>query len=187
MRFVFNERKAAEAAAFLLEKRGGRMEYFVLIKLLYLADRQALADNGFPITGDRWVSMPHGPVLSRILDTIHYGARTETGPASPWFEYVSEPRGYEVELRKGPPADGELSDYDVTTLADVFDRYGGMDKWTLRDLTHRLPEYTDPDGSVLQIEPEAVLRAAGASDGTIRAISEDAEAVWSLRRALQPQ
>jgi hypothetical protein len=33
----FNERKATEAAAYLLKLRGGRMSYMKLIKLLYLA------------------------------------------------------------------------------------------------------------------------------------------------------
>ena len=69
----FNERKATQAAAFLLKIRGGRMSYLKLIKLLYLADRAALARWGRPITTDRHVSMNHGPVLSRVLDLVNDG------------------------------------------------------------------------------------------------------------------
>ena len=42
MRLPFNEAKATEAAARLLEKSGGKMKYLQLIKLLYFADREAL-------------------------------------------------------------------------------------------------------------------------------------------------
>ncbi len=53
----FNERKATQAAAYLLQMRGGTMSYMKLIKLLYLADRAALVRFGRPITTDRYVSM----------------------------------------------------------------------------------------------------------------------------------
>jgi hypothetical protein len=35
-----------------------------LIKLMYLAERLSLQRYGEPLTGDRLVSMPDGPVLS---------------------------------------------------------------------------------------------------------------------------
>jgi uncharacterized phage-associated protein len=63
----FNERKATQAAAYLLKRRGGKMSYMKLIKLLYFADRVALSRFGRPITTDRYVSMDRGPVLSHIL------------------------------------------------------------------------------------------------------------------------
>ena len=43
----FNERKATEAAAHLLALRGGQMHYLKLLKLLYIADREALAVGVF--------------------------------------------------------------------------------------------------------------------------------------------
>ncbi len=46
------------------------MSYMKLIKLLYLADREALARWGRPITTDTYVAMKHGPVLSYILNLI---------------------------------------------------------------------------------------------------------------------
>ncbi|MGE0134681.1 MAG: hypothetical protein AB7L91_10365 [Dehalococcoidia bacterium] len=48
MQFVFDERRAAQAAAQLLELRGGRMPYMKLIKLLYWADRESLIETGTP-------------------------------------------------------------------------------------------------------------------------------------------
>src|SRR5438552_2018304 len=99
MRFHFNDRKTAQAAAYLLQLHGGSMEYMKLIKLLYLADRGVLLAIGQPITGDRLVSMKHGPVLSRVLDFITHGPeRTQ----SEWFSYVAEPEGYSVALKREP-------------------------------------------------------------------------------------
>ncbi len=86
MRYLFEEKKAAQAAAYLLKLHGEPMKYFVLIKLLYLADRQSLIETGLPITGDKMVSMPHGPVLSQILDLIQAGKQDDS---SPWFHYCS--------------------------------------------------------------------------------------------------
>ena len=39
---AFNERKAAQMAAFFLHQGGGKLEVLKLMKLLYLADRQAM-------------------------------------------------------------------------------------------------------------------------------------------------
>jgi uncharacterized phage-associated protein len=58
VRFPFDERKAAQAAAYLLKKHDGRLNFMKLIKLLYLADRKSLLENGKPITGDRMLAMP---------------------------------------------------------------------------------------------------------------------------------
>lgn len=56
MKQVFNERKAAQAAAYLLHKAEGTMDYRQLMALLYLADRRSLIETGHSITGDeaRW-------------------------------------------------------------------------------------------------------------------------------------
>ena len=93
MRFPFNKRKAAQAAAHLLFRHSGRLSYLLLIKLLYLADRLSLVEVGQPITGDKMVSMPHGPVLSEIYDFINWSS-PEDQPI--WFEYISEKEGYDV-------------------------------------------------------------------------------------------
>jgi hypothetical protein len=160
MRFRFNERKAAEAAAHLLAMRGGKMHYIKLLKLLYLADRQCLIETGFTITGDRMVSMPKGPVLSEVYDLILEEPR-DPG-ASPWLAFVSPPTpDYKVELRQQPPAIGELSDYEIGILRGVFGRYGGMYRFDLVDLVHELPEWEDPHGSSLPIEPAKILWLAG--------------------------
>lgn len=58
IRFVFNERKAAQAAAFLLRLADGQMDAHQLMTMLYLADREALLDRGYPITGSAMANIP---------------------------------------------------------------------------------------------------------------------------------
>jgi uncharacterized phage-associated protein len=178
LRFVFDEQKAGESAAHLLQAAGGSMPYIKLIKLMYLADRHCLIESGFPITGDHMVSMPKGPVLSSVLERISHGPRDEV--ASPWFNFVSEPEHYDVNLMNPPPQEGRLSDYQISVLMDVFGKYGHMDKWALVDLTHKLPEWQDPHGSSLPIHPETIWRAVGKSDEEIKDRAGEAESVWFM-------
>jgi len=172
VRFPFKERKAAQAAAFLLAKHEDRLNYMKLIKLLYLADRQALVERGKPITGARMVSMPYGPVLSEILNLINLGRRYEN--PSPWFEYISAPEGYDVRRINRDTTYNELSDHEEQILADVDATFGRMNKWALVDWTHELPEWRDPQGSSLPIEPSDILRAEGRSEHDIQRIAKNA-------------
>jgi uncharacterized phage-associated protein len=170
MKFVFNEEKAAEAAAFLLERAGGSMPYIRLIKLLYLADRQSLIETGQPIVGDQAVSMDHGPVLSVVYDLIKGSRQSRL-----WPRFVTRD-GYDVRLQQPPPRDGALSDYELDVLAAVFARYRDTDTWALIDRMHdELPEWVDPEGSSTPIAPETILRAAGKTEEEIQWIAEEAD------------
>jgi len=166
----FREDRTTQAAARLLRLRGAKMPYLSLIKLLYLADRKALLDLGRPISYDLFVSMPHGPVLSRTLDLI----TTEPDPDRPsyWREYISEPKDYEVSLLKDPPND-QLSPAIEEILDEVFRRYGHLDKWALRDYTHTLPEWEDPEGSSVLIPVKEILIQQGVSPEDAEAICRD--------------
>lgn len=181
MKFAYDERKAAEAAAWLLMFAGGSMPYMKLLKLMYLADRLALIETGAPITGDDMFALPKGPILSRVLDLMN--SSPEEGRA--WFEFVSGhsgPGGYDVTAVKDPPSDdSRLSDYEVGVLERVWGEYGEVGLWSLVERLHReLPEWSDPGGSSRRIRPEDILRAARQSAGTISEVADDADEVWRM-------
>ena len=181
MRFIFQEEKAAQAAGYLLNKYPSKSHNLMaLLKMLYLADRMALVETGYPITGDRMVSIPNGPVLSQILDLINYGPKATSGPASPWFAAISPRDGYDVALIRDPGVEA-LSEYETEVLDKIYDQYGQMDKWQLVDLTHKLPEWQDPQGSSIPIDPLVILRDAGVSEAEIRQIVEESEQRYSIR------
>jgi|SRR2546426_4335491 len=181
MRLLFNPRKAAQAAAYLVKSKGGTINVLSLVKLLYLADRVALVESGYTITGDKMVSMPHGTVLSRVLDSIDW----ESGDDDPWRGYISERTDNAVSLADPTPEFDELSQYETEVLDRIIKEYGHLTPSQLRRLTHELPEYQDPDGSSLPIEPVTILRAVGKSEAEIRDATQDAEAFYLTSRLLK--
>lgn len=181
--FPFNERKTAQAAAHLLNFCGGELPYISLIKMLYLADRRTLVEIGQPITGARPVSMPYGPVLSEVLTLIDMGKEPNPptkGAGDAWFELISPPSNYMVRAQSGHPDDNELSDYELEVLKEVADIYGKIDKWDLVKLTHGLPEWENPYGSVRAIDPRTILQSAGKPDDAIERIAAEAESLLFL-------
>jgi uncharacterized phage-associated protein len=181
IRFPFRELKAAQAAAHLLRRHGNEMHYLLLIKLLYLADRHALVERGLPITGDRLVSMDYGPVLSKVKDLLTMELE---GDGSIWRGYVSEPSAWKVTGRKEEPEKDELSEFEISILDEVDAEYGSMDRFELSKWTHDLPEWRDPHGSSLPIDPGDILRHAGKSSEEIEEIADSAEQLAFMDKVL---
>ena len=181
MRFCFDEEKTTQAAAYLLGKFLGRHNAMALMKLLYLADRRALIERGLPITGDHMVSMPHGPVLSQTLDLINCGR--PPGVTSAWVAAIGPREGHDVELISDPGVDA-LSEYEIAILEQVHSQYGHLNQWQLRDFTHSLPEWRDPQGSSVPIDPIAILEEAGLGKDEIQLIVRECEQRYALQQPI---
>lgn len=138
------------------------MSYTKLIKLLYLAEREALARFGAPLTYDSCVSIPHGPVLSATLNRINEPEIYEDGY---WDKHIAPKHNYEVGLKNPEAAvpNDQLSPAEEALIDEIFQRYGHMDRWELVKFTHTLPEWTDPEGSSLPISPDEILLSEGYS------------------------
>ena len=170
IRFHFDERKTAAAAAHLLARAKGRLPYMKLIKLMYLADRESLREYSRPITGDKYFAMKLGPVLSETLNLI----KCESPAAGPWAETI-ERDGYDVVLKKRAPDEGPLSDAEVELLDRAWDLYSHLDKWALSKYTHKaLPEWKDPGKSRREITPERILEIVGKSAEEIDEVRQGA-------------
>jgi len=170
IKFQFSEEKTTQAAALFLKCAGGKMNYMKLIKLLYLADRKALEKWERPITGDSYISMRHGPVLSNVLDFIS----NEDDPDNPsfWSAFIKQ-SGYDVEL-SGEPQDGELSQREIDLINDIFRQYKDMNKWALVKYLHEtLPEWEDPDCTSIPIRVEDILKALGKTELDINIINDE--------------
>lgn len=166
MHLQFDETKATQTAAYLLRLRGGRMHYIKLIKLMYLADREALLRWGVPITRDRYVSMDNGPVLSRVYNLI-----IEEQPKPVWSQFISAPLGeYEVCLLQDAPTD-TLSRAEERLLDEIFNSYGHHNRWDLiENVMHKLPEWQNPQKSSLPIQLRDILKAGGENEQEIREV-----------------
>jgi len=120
------------------------MNYTKVIKLLYLADRESLAETGEPMTGDEPVVMDNGPVLSRVYDCLKPPEQTEGLPQDrrvirKRWEQFFRTDGHDLVLET-EPGEGALCQYETEKLADIWDRNKDKTCWDLIDETHELPE-----------------------------------------------
>lgn len=170
----FNVRKAAQVAAFFTMKERGDIYVLKLVKLMYMADRKFLEMYDVPILNDQLVSMPHGPVNSLSYDYINGSEE-----AVEWDEFLSDRAGHKVGLSKQRLVEGdldELSKAELRVLQSVWDELGHMDRFQIRDYTHKnCPEWEDPNGSSNPIPYRRVfnfLRKANSAELEDRILSE---------------
>lgn len=183
---MYNEQKAAQIAAWFISQEGGAMPHLKLMKLMYLADRESMRVFGFPMTGDRFVSLKHGPVLSLTLSHID-----DEAPSTPdgWDSWISDKANHEVALVRPatPEALDHLSRADLQVVSSIWQKFGHMKKYQIRDYTHdprNCPEWQDPNGSMLPIAYRTVFEALGFQRDDAASMEAEIEAQSSLAKAL---
>ncbi|MBF0602609.1 MAG: SocA family protein [Nitrospirae bacterium] len=173
---MFDEIKVSQVAAFFLNKtQEGRMPHLKLMKLMYLADREAIRTMGLPITWDYPVSMPHGPVLSMTLDLMNGNVRSSPGG---WEDWVSAKENHEVSSRTifEPDRLTKLSRAEISVLESVWQQFREMNQWKIRDWTHdHCSEWQDPHGSSFPISFDSMARCVGFDAGAAAKLAERIE------------
>jgi len=176
-------RKAAQTIAYLTVKNGrAPMNMTKASTLVYLADRESVRRHGFPIQDEPHHSLPHGPVDTNTFDSMK--GEIHPGLARGWTEFLKDDSNQCIGLQDpdiDPDNLDELSEADVDVLDAVWDAFGGMDQWQLRDWTHdprNVPECEDADGSSRVIPLRRMMDALGIEN----AIAQE-EAVQDSRRA----
>ena len=169
--FRFHPHKAVAAAAMFLKMHGKPMKYLGLLKMLYMADRLALKRMEQPITGDRYVSMDFGPVLSGVYDLIKGKPVDDALPF--WSESISTRDANHTVYLLNDPGDEELCEAEEEIIREVYQTCGHYDRFALADLTHDFPEWQDPHGTSVPISPEDILRNVGKSDEEIEEIQQE--------------
>lgn len=175
----FDEKKATQIAGLLLKMRGTRrMHYLKLMKLMYLIDRTSLLRWGWSMTGDKYVSMDHGLVLSNTLNLI----TQERFGKSYWKDFISAPLGdYEVELREDPN-DDELSQAEIELIEEIYKVWGYKNRWKLRDYTHDLPEYVEVHGTSVAVPYGSVMKGEKMSDEQVEEILTELHGIGALEK-----
>lgn len=172
---MFNEFKAAQMAAFFLQKEGGQMYLLKLMKLLYLSERESFARFECSICGDKFYSLPHGPVLSRTKELMDGEQKSSIFG---WSSWITDKANHMLGLKKDKANFkiddlNELSGSDIEILEHIWDKYGSMDRWQIRDYTHNYcSEWHDPNDSAYPILVEDLLLAVGKSKEQISLIKE---------------
>jgi len=163
--------KAIQAAGVVLRREGKEATRLRILKLLYIADRESLAETGSPILGSRIVAMKHGPLHSEVLDLINGGHRDE-----PKWSLYFQSSGKDVRLSREPATD-RLSRQDIRLLNRVVEKRLPYDDWEVVDETHAFEEwkkcYPNPEESTSRSIPLDVLLDAVGRGHEKGAIKED--------------
>lgn len=179
MRASLKVDKAIQAAAVLMAMEPSKeIDRLRLLKLLYIAEREALSETGRPITFDRAVALDHGPVLSGVYDLIK-GQHIE----SPRWARFFENHGHVIHLNR-KPGNGLLSRYEIAKLQAVSLQRLDRDTWSIAQDTHELPEYQKnrpTDGSSNPIPLEDILDAVGRSDEKDSIIQDIEDSIAAAR------
>jgi uncharacterized phage-associated protein len=131
------------------------MSYMRVLKLLYIADREALGETGRPITGGPAVAMERGPVLEEVYSLI----RGQHPDMPLWDRYFRKDR-YSLAMTEDPDV-RQLSKYEIQKLQQVAEKYAELDEWDLSAITHGFPEWrkNDPGQSSRRIPLEDMVQA----------------------------
>lgn len=172
---MYNERKAAQIAAYFAAQQGGTISNLKLMKLMYLTERLSLHEFGESMLNDTLVSMKYGPVLSRTKDCMDgMGDRNlEDG----WDGWISDIANHKVTLAKRDFSNellDEVSPSEIDLMASVWAEHGDKDQFALADYTHaNCAEWRKPGSSTLPISYEDVLRAGGLMDESASALARE--------------
>jgi hypothetical protein len=189
--FVFDINKTVAAAGLLAKEEGGSIELFVLIKKLYGAEREALAQWHRPITGDSFASLPKGPILSRTYNLIKGEILKSNSDMATWSQHFSPRVGNVVQLIAEPDFDF-LSQREVDALKkssreinDLIKNHG-----RIADELHKLwPEWKNPTDHCGQksmpLSAEEVLSEVIEDESECDRALVEISAVSSAKAALQ--
>ena len=179
---MFRDEKITHMAAYLIRALGGRASHIQLLKLMYLADRQSFDDRGHSISGDRFVAMKQGPVLSNAYDFMK-----GTGSAQSVWDSVIEniAKTYYHSLRNDDVDLDLISPYEEKVLSEVVRAHRGKSSKELVKYVHdNCPEWEDPGKTSKPIGIEKMLIALGYDEKTARCCKRRASARAVLDRQL---
>jgi len=185
--FVFDIDKTIAAAGFLTKREGGTISIFVLMKMMYGAEREALAKWKRPITGDSFFCMKKGIILSRTYDLIKRSISSSNSDMEKWSRFFSARIANQIQLISQPEL-GFLSQWEMEALQNSFDSITTLikEKGLIADELHkRWPEWTDPGRGALPLSLNEVLREVVEDDSQIEKIILEIKAVASAKAALQ--
>jgi uncharacterized phage-associated protein len=153
----FRSQKAAQVCAYFASS-GGTVEKLKLIKLVYLAERQFIAEHGHPMLYDELFSLPHGPICSSALNGIDGKLKNHA-----WANFIVR-RGNDVSAaKKFERGDfDQISKAELAVLEKIWARFKDMSASEIRKYTHEnCPEYTEIERGRIPITYKELFKAVG--------------------------
>ena len=164
----YEDQKIKEIVLYILSKTGV-VDYYHLMKILYLAERQHLVRWGAKITTDDYYALPHGPVPSRIYDSLKEIKENKGGL---FTDIVSvDKNSSNVNPLRIPNMD-YLSKSEVEALDGAIKKNIVKSFAELEQMTHD-EYYFKALANGRKMSVEDIARSGGASESMIEYIRED--------------
>ena len=138
------ERQAAQLAAALILKAGRAIGVVRLMKLMYLAEREAMRRSGLPMVFDDIYAMREGMALSRTFDLMT--VKQDTPTTGEWARHIAPPshRGIDICQGVGDSSLDRLSGSDMKVVGSVWEQHGTSSRDQLvHEVHHRLDEWLE--------------------------------------------
>lgn len=180
-----NIEKLIQVVGYILKKYDNHKENFTkIIKILYLADRKSLAESGYSITEDSYVSMKNGPVLSGLYDLIKNRYKDKSVQYYWNSKFTTE--NYNLLQICSFISTGELSKSDMDILDSVDKRFHYVPYQKMIDFVHNprnCPEWKDTQSSIFLPESE-ILSHLGFSKEEIECLEDEKKSYAAEKRML---
>jgi len=185
-----NIRKLVEMVNYLVGKyNNNRLNYLKLIKLLYIANKEAWKRWDVGLTTDKPVSMPMGPVFSNLYDFI-MGKHTNKKDQNYWngFFYTDNDKFNLITIgENGQLPTGELSRREWHILDHVDSKYHNVSWESMINRVHDKNEFPEVEetNSSKPILLKDILRSVGRTEDEAREILEEREQFDKEKRFLK--
>ncbi|KAG8152163.1 Panacea domain-containing protein [Burkholderia catarinensis] len=170
---LYDERKAVDAAMYLLVRARAPMNVVKLNRLLYLAERESFAQHAEPLTGDQLQVFETSPVLFATYQRL-------AGDVAGWEDRISYLANHEVEVRRPIMSETpeeyfdhstKLSNAEIAILDSIWEKFGERNHFALTDYLHMsCHEWTDKQGNPTEVSHKRLLRELNYSDPEITEI-----------------
>lgn len=169
---LYNEIKATQMAALLLQLNGGEMNLLKFIKLTYNIEREALNRWLRPVTFGRLSSLNNGQIVSNIYDNANF---SKQDVKSFWREYLETYNNRSIRLTKECGIE-KLSRAEIKLIKEMFEKYKNKSASQMVSEHHEsnlFPEWKDPHGSSIETTYSDLLRLLGKTQEEIKEFEED--------------
>lgn len=169
---MFNNDKVLHSICYILKNNNNKINLLKLMKLLYLADRNSIKKTLQSISGDNFISMKYGPVLSNTLNIL-YSLKD-----SDWGEYLRLEKNtsyyLDVVLIKDCSLK-KLNAFEINILEEIDKEFKNYNEWEIVDYTHKnIAEWKETKNSK-KIRFYEIAKNLGFSDEEIEIAKEEYE------------
>ena len=183
IQFKFDPEKIIQIVDFLVARNSFALNYTKMIKLLYLADREALKEHDIVITGDKYCSMKSGPVLSEILDLVN-GEHQDNKVQKLWDSHFKTIGFDIIATTKKETGCDKLNDYEISLLTKIDEKFKDFDYGQMIKFIHNKKEFpevrwkeADEMGTSLHLGIEDILMVFGRTGEEIEEIERETESL----------